>query len=212
MSGLTDAAQNLLSQVQQLFGAGNVRVTSTSRTPTSNAALAGASKTSQHLTGNAFDFIVSGMSPAQVQSAIAQSGIAFGQSIQEYGAAAGTGANHLGVGTKGQLLTGNNGKYSTTGYASKIATQATVNAQKTVGDWLSGFGLGGLSNTLGTALAAPGDAIDGAVASVTPDFNAWFGRIAIGVFAVLLIAVGLFMLSAKPIGNIVEKIPPIVPV
>lgn len=195
--GLSTAAQNLLAQVQGIFGADNVIVTSGQ---SSRIGVAGGSPTSQHPSGNAFDFHVKGYSPDQVQSIIAQSGIQFGQSIQEYGAAAGAGLNHLGVGTKGQLLTGVNGRYSTTGYASQVAATAQAQVNKTLGDAINstlGPWAGKLSNALGTGLAAPGNAIEGAVKKVTPDFNAWFTRITYGILAILLIMIAFYMLAQK---------------
>lgn len=218
--GLSQAAQNLLAQVQSFFGAENVTVTSGLRSSSTNSGLAGASQTSQHLTGNAFDFQVNGYTPDQVQALIATSGIPFGQSIQEYGAAAGAGTNHLGVGTKGQLLTGNNGTYSTTNPNSLAAVYAkvTAGAQTTIGDSIkntvgslfgtsAGNAAGAASSAVGNALTAPADAINNAIGSPTT----WFRQITIAVLAILLIGVALVMLSGKSPAQIVGSVPPVVP-
>lgn len=198
---LSLAAQNLLAQVQAIFGSDNVTVTSGK---SSRVGVAGGSKTSQHPSGNAFDFKVKGYNPDQVQSIIAGSGISFGQSIQEYGAAAGAGLNHLGVGSKGQLLTGRNGKYSTTGYAA--STGAPEMAWNTLGDYIKNL-TGINTDTAGGILSAPGDAINSFGESLDP--SAWFARIAFGVLAILLIGVALFMLAGKPAIQIAGKLPPI---
>ena len=216
--GLTNQAQALLDKVRNLFGASNVQVTSGR---SSRTGVAGGSATSQHPGGNAFDFHVSGMTPAQVQATLAASPIPFGQSIQEYGAAAGAGLNHLGVGTKTQLLTGRNGRYSATNTATLPAANQTALAQA------SGFGRDSLVSFLGSdwgnsiadgafgvgsVLSAPGDRIDAAVASITPDWNSWFVRIGLGMLALLVIGVALVMLAPKAADSLGVKLPPVIPV
>jgi hypothetical protein len=200
--GLSDSANALLGKVQNIFGAGNVSVTSGR---SNRVGVAGGSATSQHPSGNAFDFHVAGYTPDQVQSIIGASGIQFGQSIQEYGAAAGAGLNHLGVGTKGQLLTGKNGKYTSTGFA---AVAGGGLGSGTFGDWIAktfGNTAGNISDQIGQNLKAPGDAIDSAVNSATQDWGGWFGRITLGILALLLIAVGLFMLSGRSVSDVAPQ-------
>ena len=216
--GLSAQATALLAKVRNLFGADNVSVTSGRA---SRVGVAGGSATSQHPSGNAFDFHVAGMTPAQVQATLAASPIPFGQSIQEYGAAAGAGLNHLGVGTKTQLLTGNNGRYTATNVASLPAANQAALAQA------SGFGrdslvsfLGSdLGNSvadgaygLGSVLSAPGDRVDAAIASITPDWNSWFVRIGLGMLALLVIGVALVMLAPKAADSLGVKLPPVIPV
>lgn len=62
---------------------------------------------------------------------------------------------------------------------------------------------------LGKALSAPADAIDGAIQqgvnAVTPDMNAWVGRIAIIVFAFIFIAAGLFMIAPRSVTSVASK-------
>ncbi len=212
--GLTDAATNLLAKVQALFGAGNVSVTSGR---SSRIGVAGGSSTSQHPSGNAFDFHVAGLTPAQVQATLAASPIAFGQSIQEYGAAAGAGLNHLGVGSKQQLLTGNNGRYTATNTASLPSPLAQ--ASGTGRDALVSFLGSDLGNQIadgaygvGATLSAPGDKIDAAISSVTPDLNSWFVRIGLGILALLVIGVALVMLAPKAADAVGVKLPPVIPV
>lgn len=219
LSLLSPAAKNLLAKVQSIFGAGKVTVTSTGRTAGANAGIAGASKTSQHILGadglsDAFDFTVAGMSPDQVQRMVASSGLSFGQSIQEYGAGMGP-RNHLGVGTKGQLLTATNGKYSTIGYApasnagdpgAGVGGYGRTFLKGIFGDaWGNALSDGGYET--GALLAAPGDGIDKMFGGLT--LSGWFTRITFGVFAILLIAVALFMLSGVSAKDVVSKVPPI---
>lgn len=205
--GLSAQAQTLLDKVRLLFGADKVSVTSGHRSVANNASLAGSSRTSQHLTGDAFDFRVKGMTPAQVQTIVAKSGIPFGQSIQEYGAAAGAGVNHLGVGSKGQLLTANNGKYSVTGYADQIANKTAEQTRGWVANTMARvFGEQNLHD-LGENLSAPGDAINGSLSTLDP--SQWFERIALGLLALLFIGVAIVMLTGKSVTQIAGKIPPI---
>jgi hypothetical protein len=56
----------------------------------------------------------------------------------------------------------------------------------------------------GTLLAAPGDKLFGGLS-----LGDWFTRITFGVFAILLIAVALFMLSGKSVADVATKVPPI---
>lgn len=206
--GLTDAAQNLLSQVQSIFGAGNVTVTSGARSASHNAGIAGASKTSQHLTGDAFDFKVTGYNPDQVQAIISQSGLSFGQSIAEYGAGMNP-RNHLSVGTKGQTLVAKDGRYSArtiSESAKSFADKALADVSGNSRDWLKGVfgatvgdGLADAGQATGKALSLPGDTIDKGIATVTGSevFNGYMSRAAILIFALVFIAAGVFALSGS---------------
>jgi len=211
--GLSSSAQSLLGKVRALFGTDNVVVTSGRA---SRVGVAGGSRTSQHPSGNAFDFRVNGFTPDQVQARIVQSGIPFGQSIQEYGAAAGKGINHLGVGTKGQIMTAVDGKYKTTGYAAGLPSTADGAALVgTWGDQIKAFGqaiglgdrLGDISDATGRGLAAPGEAVESLFGGLSA--SDWFTRITFGVFAILLIAVALFMLSGQSPVKLASKLAPI---
>ena len=99
---LSASAKSLLNDVKNLFGAGNVNVTSTQRSANRNARIAGASSTSQHIPGDAFDFTVKGLSNDQIRERIVNSDLAFGQLISETGLNMGP-RTHLGIGTKGRI-------------------------------------------------------------------------------------------------------------
>lgn len=198
-AGLTAQAQALVDRVYSLFGASNVTLTSGARSVGANSGIAGASRTSQHLTGNAFDFQVSGYDPKDVQALIAGSGISYGQSIAEYGAGMNP-RNHLGVGTKGQNLVGTNGQYTPI-----VVSPVSANAG-TWGDQIAAtFGVeaGNVSDAVGRALSAPGNALDGAVKSVAPDLNSWFMRISVGALALVFIAAALFALKG---GDVIQSV------
>lgn len=75
----------MMEQVRALLGNRVIVVSSGFRSPAVNA-LAGSSSTSEHLHGDACDFVCNGFgTPRQVAAAIAKSGIKFGQLIQEFG-------------------------------------------------------------------------------------------------------------------------------
>lgn len=201
LSKLSAPAQALALQIQNLFGADNVTFTSGLRDAVSNSGIPGASKSSDHLGGNAFDFIVSGMSPQQVQSTIANSGIPFGQSIQEYGLGMGP-RNHLSIpgasGHLGQLLTGKNGSYNTTGYAN---THQWAKADgESWGDYL-----GRISTQLNQSLPDPLTAASNGVSSVTNAVSDKVGsflasyatRAALIILAILLLAGAIFSISRR---------------
>lgn len=57
----------------------------------------------------------------------------------------------------------------------------------------------------GEMLAAPGNALEKAVESVT-DFNGWFQRISIGVLALIFIAAALFMFKGSDMISTVKGI------
>lgn len=170
----------------------------------------GGSKTSQHFDGDAFDFVVPGVDPKTVQQTIAQRlGLPFGQSIAEYGLGMGP-RNHLSTGTKGQLMTANNGKYSTIGYApprsgTELNTDGAGYGREALknmlgdswGNWLSD-GLG--SDGLGGALTAPAEAIENLT-----DWNSWFQRGALIVFALIFIAAAVFAFKGGDAINIISS-------
>jgi hypothetical protein len=190
--GLNAQASQLLNQVRQIFGSDNVIVTSGYRNPARNAGIPGASNTSQHLSGGAFDFKVKGLDPLQVQKVLQQSGITYGQSIAEYGAGMGP-RNHLGVGTKMENLVALDGKYTSLGSG----------LLKTVRDWeASLLKAAGFSDGAATTLTDPNASVTEAVGAAS---ESWFGRIAIGLFALLLITAALFMLGRGEISAILPK-------
>lgn len=198
-ASLTARAQSLADQVYSLFGADNVTLTSGARTAGHNATIKGASPSSQHIGGNAFDFQVAGYDPKDVQAILAGSGISYGQNIAEYGAGMNP-RNHLGVGTKGQTLLGTNGQY-----APIKVTPVTANSG-TWGDAINtalGPWAGSISNGLGTVLSAPGNAVEGAIKSVASPLDAWFMRVSIGVLAIVFIAAALFALKG---GSVIQSV------
>jgi hypothetical protein len=196
LDGLTTDARVLWMRVKQLFP--NARMTSGARSRSHNSGIPGASNTSQHIGGNAFDFVVPGMDPLQVQATIAKDlGIPFGQSIAEYGLGMGP-RNHLSVpgSNPGQLLTARNGRYTVTGRVPlNMGAGAGRDALRNIlgddwGNWMAdGLGEGGL----GGALTAPAEALE----SLAPDWDSWFKRGALVIFALIFIAAALF--SFKPV-------------
>ena len=106
--GISAGANTLLGQVRDLFAGNSVVLTSGARNTSRNSQIKGASRTSQHLDGDAFDFVVKGangrlLPNAVVADKIRGSGIQFQQLITETGAGGGPRV-HLGVGTRGQIL------------------------------------------------------------------------------------------------------------
>lgn len=202
---LSANARALWNRVQSIFP--NARLTSGQR----DYVPPGGSKTSQHKTGDAFDFVVPGVDPKTVQATLSQSlGLPFGQSIAEYGLGMGP-RNHLSTGSKGQLMTANNGAYRTTGYApqrsgAELSTDGAGYGREALkqmlgdgwGNWISD-GLGG--DGLGGALTAPAEAIE----SLAPDWNAWFQRIALGVFALIFIAAAVFAFKGGDAINMISS-------
>lgn len=191
-TNITPAATSLWLRVKQLFP--NAIATSGGRSAAHNATIPGSSTTSQHIGGNAFDFVVPGMDPMQVQKVIAESlGMPFGQSISEYGLGMGP-RNHLSVGTKGELKKAVNGKYSLLGI---------------VRDWEKDILKQlGLSDGLAETWVDPDKSLTDAAtqtANEAVDFNGWFGRIAIAVFALILIAAAVFTFKAGNIASIISK-------
>lgn len=118
---LSAQARSLWAQVQNTFSSigYSTTLTSAGRSASYNAGIPGASSTSQHIGGNAFDFQVRDtrgnlVDPLAVQATLANQGLSYGQNIAEFGLGMG-GRNHLSVPTaslNGQTLIGNNGKYS----------------------------------------------------------------------------------------------------
>ncbi len=77
-------AADRLEKVRALFGGAPVFVSSWYRSPQLNRTVGGA-KTSDHMTGFAIDFKVSGVTVAAAVEKIKKSGIKFDQLINEYG-------------------------------------------------------------------------------------------------------------------------------
>lgn len=188
LDGLSPAARNLAQQVQSIFGAQNVTFTSGRR----DHIPPGGSKTSQHFSGNAFDFQVKGMDPLRVQEKIAAAGVSYGQSIAEYGLGMGP-RNHLGVGTKGENLVARDGRYSPV----KLNSNVRDYAKRFLDDSLVDLFFG--AKDVATGDKSIGEAVTEAV---TPDWNGWFGRITIALFALLLLAAALFMLRPSALPSI----------
>lgn len=106
-----------------------------------------------------------------------------------------------GAETNGDLTRGN-------AYLAKVNSQANA----TIGDAIKnslGSYAGAVSNTLGEALAAPGDKLDAAKSSLIGGLGAsdWFQRIAIAILAIILIAIALTMLAGKPALALAQKVP-----
>ena len=107
-----------------------------------------------------------------------------------------------GAETTGDLTRGNS--YLNGGGAGRDALTSFLGS--TAGNGIAD-GLG----SLGSALSAPGDAIDSATAKLVGglDPSAWFQRIALAILAILLIGIALSMLAGKPALAIASKVPPI---
>lgn len=183
--GLTAEAMKLLNSVRSIFGAQNVIVTSGARSPSANARIPGASPTSQHIGGDAFDFRVTGRDPKDIQGVLAASGLSYGQSIAEYGLGMGP-RNHLSVGTKNETLIANNGKYK------PITLEGTKSYLDGIREWERSILKGlGLNEDQANVWTDP-DASVTEVVAASVDWNGWFGRVAIGLFALIFIAAALF--------------------
>lgn len=210
---LTAQARGLWYQVQSAFGSlgYSTTLTSAGRTASHNATIAGASSTSQHIGGNAFDFQVrdsSGniMDPLAVQSTISQLGLSYGQNIAEYGAGMNP-RNHLSVPTstlQGQNKIGKDGVYSSNipSPTSALAEAGLGQGRQFLQDSFKAMGLGdfgqkianGISDGLeatGNALQAPGKAISGFTEN-------WIIRGAIAAVAILLLAAAIFSMTKIP--------------
>lgn len=113
--GLTAAGQSLLTKTRALFSDGQVIVNSGARSTARNATIAGSSRRSQHVGGNAFDFAVERngvrLSNAEIFERVRSSGLVFGQVIDETGLGMRPRV-HLGTGTKGRLSIGRDGRYT----------------------------------------------------------------------------------------------------
>lgn len=106
--GLSDAGKGQLGSLRGIFGANSVVVTSGGRTAARNSRIAGASRNSQHIDGDAIDFKVrdgrGGFLPNSVVLDRIKSGnLGFGQLISETGAGMGPRV-HISTGNKGQIL------------------------------------------------------------------------------------------------------------
>lgn len=217
MSGaesLSAQAYQLWLRVKSIFP--NAIFTSGARSASSNSGIRGASKTSQHLTGDAFDFVVPGVDPMDVQrTLVGNLGVPFGQSIAEYGAGMGP-RNHLSTGSRNQLLTANNGVYRVTGTAPTSALTPTTGMGRA--DLIARYGptvgnaLADALAATGTVLEAPAKALEGvpilgSIVNNKPltDWDGWFKRIALVVFALIFIAAAVFAFKGSDAINMVSK-------
>lgn len=202
---LSGRARTLWGQVQEIFGGTGMTpvLTSTGRTQAENN-IPGASKTSQHLTGDAFDFqVMQGgkiVDPMSVQNVLASSGIGYGQNIAEYGLGMGP-RNHLSVPTdklQGQNLVARDGKYSQLGKT--LAASGRSQANEVIAKSLRSLGIGkdaayegsdaiaGVLSGAGSALKAPGEAIKSPLENLLM-------RGAVGAIALLLLAAAIFSIA-----------------
>lgn len=206
---LTSRAQALVDQIYSMFGAQNVTLTSGARSASHNATIPGASGGSQHIGGNAFDFQVAGYDPATVQAMIAGSipSSGYGQNIQEYGLGmnprnhlSATGVRANGTPIVGENLIGRDGRYTPITVSPLSADPKTWGDQiaATLGPWA-----GSISNSIGTGLTAPADAIKAEAKKLSPDLNSWFMRISVGLFALVFIAAALFALKG---GDVISSV------
>jgi hypothetical protein len=190
ISTLQQKTRDLLDQVYDLFGKDNVTVTSTTRSAAKNASIKGASNTSQHLDGGAFDFVVAGMTPVQVQQKIADSSLIYGQSIQEYGAGMGP-RNHLSI-PRGTILMKNtigiNGKYS--------PSNILVGVKKKINDFLTGSKL--LVNDPGKFTNVLTKDVLGI------DIQSYIFRGGLAIIGIILLAAAITSLSKQSVVNSIK--------
>lgn len=139
-----------LEQVRALLGGRPITMTSLLRTQEENASIDGASSTSSHLSVEAVDFVVQGMTPRQVMLALAPHWVALGgDQLAEY-----RGHVHAGFGPKrrGRLYDATQGGtwrawYPGTPIAAADATATATTNTTNQGDsmkgwkkWLAGLG------------------------------------------------------------------------
>ena len=218
---LSANARALWNNVQTTLGQLGFETTLTSagRSASENSALPNASKSSDHLLGNAFDFITTDsagrlVDPLRVQATLAASGIQYGQSIAEYKSSGAINANHLSVANDRhnmQTLIGRGSKYSPNIIAASArssANEAIASAMKSMGlsddyahrisDSVSGTMVG-----IGEALQAPGQYI-----ADTFDLEGWIKRGAIAIVALILIMAAVFALSKVNPVSLAAKVVP----
>lgn len=142
------------------------------------------------------------------------------QMIKSFGGNVGLGvaAYHDGAGNvrrKGVSADGSDYQAKVAGYAKQFSASGIAGSVRSGADtFLSGawnaIAPSGLA--IGNALSAPGDLLDKGLNSisdaVTPDLNAWLGRIAIIVFAFIFIAAGLFMIAPRSVTQVAGKVVP----
>lgn len=94
---------------------------------------------------------------------------------------------------------------NTSGQYTPITVSPVSENAGTWGDQLAKINplFGQISNAVGTALSAPGDAVDSAVKAVVPDLNSWFMRIGVGLLALIFIAAALFALKG---GDVIQSV------
>lgn len=211
-SGLSARAYALWLEVKRIFP--TAVFTSGARSASHNAGIPGASKGSQHIHGDAFDFQVPGMDPRKVQSVIAASGLTYGQNIAEYGLGMGP-RNHLSVtGTRangrpimGENLIAQNGKYN--------SNLVSIGDGR---DWLVKNWGGAIGNPIADALEGFGDMLEAPAKGLSDvpilgdvvnnrdmSLDGWFNRIALVVFALIFIAAAVFAFKGSDAIAMISK-------
>lgn len=177
-------------------------LTSAGRSASHNAGIPGASSTSQHIGGNAFDFVVKDdkgrrVDPLIVQATLANGGFNYGQNIAEYGLGMGP-RNHLSVPTarhQGQNLLARDGKYTPNrpDLGRSLADKGRDQVKGIIAKAMGNMGL--LANPI-TGPAVAGVIAGGAAAEeVKTGLQSWLLRGSMGILAILLIAAAVFALS-----------------
>lgn len=202
---LSAQARQLWNQVQATFsGMGYSTVlTSAGRSADYNAGIPGASNTSQHIGGNAFDFQVKNVAgvtidPLAVQATLKAQGLSYGQSIAEYGLGMGP-RNHLSIPTstlQGQTLIARDGKYTknTVSYWNQVAAGVIDDAFKAVGIKSP------IKSINDTATAA----VDATVDTVAKPLQSWIIRGSVAIIGMLLVAAAIFSLSKSSLPAIIQ--------
>lgn len=208
---LSAQARALWGQVQSVFsGAGySVDLTSAGRTASHNSSIPGASDTSQHIGGNAFDFQVRDsmgriVDPLAVQATLASQGLSYGQSIAEYGLGMNP-RNHLSVPTsrlQGQTLVARGGKYTSNvpDIGRSIISSVRSQANESIASALKGMGLSNesaysWSDAISGRMVQVGDALQAPANALTGGLQSWLLRGAVAIVAMLLIAAAIFSIA-----------------
>lgn len=208
---LSAQARSLWSQVQSIFSSAGYETTLTSagRSADHNATIPGASSTSQHIGGNAFDFQVRDnqgriVDPLQVQATLASQGLTYGQNIAEYGLGMNP-RNHLSVATErlqGQTLVARGGKYTPNkpSLTSTLVSSARSDANEFIASSLRAMGLDNKgayawSDHISGTLAGAGEAMQAPANALTSGLQSWILRGAVAIVAILLIAAAIFSIA-----------------
>lgn len=150
VDNLSQAGKDLYQKIADMFGAGNVIVTSGKRNRNDK---------SQHNVGDAFDFKVRGLSNSEVFQRIQNSGLEYRQLIDEISGPASSGPHiHIGAGSGNQNMIYKDGKYvnvgkSTPAYEQSGWTEGTIEQWLNKKIWGIEPGTNVIGNSIGRIIA-----------------------------------------------------------